>query len=326
MRVVSLLPSTTEIVVALGHGGDLVGRSHECDYPPGVEDLPVVSRPRREPVGTSAEIHRGVLDLLEDVLSIYQVDARALAAAAPDLVLTQDLCRVCAVSQAEVARAARKVLDRELEIVTCSPLALAEVLNDVERIAAALGDRPAGVRLRRELQAGFDRVRATAPPTDRPRVAVLEWVDPLMGCGNWAPELVQIAGGEPVLATPGGHTPFADPAALATADPDVIIVGPCGYTLERSLDEIPVLERVPGWRDLRAVRAGRVAFIDGSAYLNRPGPRLLDTAQIFANILAGDEPGSGWTWSPSCPNHRHGEPTQQQPRQRPAQPTAHPLD
>lgn len=297
VRVVSLLPATTEVVAALGHVGDLVGRSHECDYPPGVEELPVVSRPRREPVGTSAQIHRGVVDLLQDVLSIYQVDARALAATEPDLVLTQDLCRVCAVSEEEVARAAREVLGRELEIVTCSPLTVAEVLGDIERVATALGDPAAGVRLREELQAGFDQLRAAAPG-DRLRVAVLEWVDPLMGCGNWAPELVELAGGDAVLATSGGHTPFADPATLASADPDVIVVAPCGYALDRALDELPVLERLPGWRDLRAVRAGRVAFMDGSAYLNRPGPRLLDTARILASILSDDEPSNGWAWSP----------------------------
>lgn len=302
MRVASLLPATTEIVAALGHRRDLVGRSHECDHPPGVEDLPVVSRPRREPVGTSAEIHRGVMDLLQDVLSIYQVDAQALAATEPDLVLTQDLCRVCAVSEEEVADAAREVLGRHVDIVTCSPLTLAEVLHDIERVATALGDRAAGVRLRRELEAGFDQVRPAAASGDRPRVAVLEWVDPLMGCGNWAPELVQIAGGEPVLATPGGHTPFADPADLAAADPDVIVVAPCGYALERALEERPVLERLAGWRDLRAVRARRVAFMDGSAYLNRPGPRLLDTARMLASILGGDEPATGWAWVPATRN------------------------
>lgn len=207
MRVVSLLPATTEIVAALGHQGDLVGRSHECDHPPGVEDLPVVSRPRREPVGTSADIHRGVVDLLQGVLSIYQVDAAALAATDADLVLTQDLCRVCAVSKEEVVTAAREVLDRPVEVLTCSPLTLSEVLDDIERVAGALGDPEAGKRLRGELETGFDQVRSGAPSTgDRPRVAVLEWTEPVMGCGNWAPELVRIAGGDPVLATPGGHT------------------------------------------------------------------------------------------------------------------------
>lgn len=300
MRVVSLLPATTEIVAALGHQGDLVGRSHECDHPPGVEDLPVVSRPRREPVGTSADIHRGVVDLLQGVLSIYQVDAAALAATDADLVLTQDLCRVCAVSKEEVVTAAREVLDRPVEVLTCSPLTLSEVLDDIERVAGALGDPEAGKRLRGELETGFDQVRSGAPSTgDRPRVAVLEWTEPVMGCGNWAPELVRIAGGDQVLATPGGHTPFAEPADLAAADPDVIVVAPCGYTLDRALQELPVLQKLQGWGDLRAVRDGRVAFLDGSAYLNRPGPRLLDTAQAMAAILTGDQPGHGWTWAPA---------------------------
>lgn len=296
VRVVSLLPATTELVAAMGAADRLVGRSHECDHPPGVTDLPVVSRPRREPVGTSAEVHRGVVDLLREVLSIYRVDEQALRVADPDVVITQDLCRVCAVDESAVAAAVHEHLDHPAEVVTCSPLTLDDVLADVTRIGDAIGLPTSAARLREELADAFDRLRHTAP-AEHPRVAVLEWADPLMGAGNWAPELVELAGGVPVLATHGGHTPFASPEELAAADPDVVVVAPCGYDLARAQQEGPLLEAVPGWADLRAVRGGRVAFLDGSAYLNRPGPRLVDTAEHLRAILTGAPPTPGvWDW------------------------------
>jgi iron complex transport system substrate-binding protein len=299
MRVVSLLPSSTETVAALGHADLLVGRSHECDHPDPVRMLRVVSRPRREPVGTSADIHRDVVQLLTEVLSIYEVDAHALRVCDPDLVITQDLCRVCAVAESEVEEAVRAHLDHEVRIVTCSPLTLTDVLDDVERVAAALGDPDAGAALRRRLADGFDHVRSATFGRGRPRTAVLEWIDPLMGCGNWAPELLEVAGGRPVLATDGGHTPVVAPEALAEADPEVLVIGPCGYDLPRAETELPLLQALPGWAELAAVRTGRVAFLDGSAYLNRPGPRLLDTAEILAAIVHGGSDhryGVGWRW------------------------------
>ncbi len=299
-RIASLLPSTTELVAALGHADRLVGRSHECDFPAEVQDLPVISRPRREPVGPSIEIHRSVVEMLTEVLSIYEVDADALRACDPDLIITQDLCRVCAVAESEVEEAAREHLDHPVEVLACSPMTLTEVLDDVDRVAAAIGDPAAGRDLRARLQQGFDAV-AAARRDERPRTAVIEWVDPLMGCGNWAPELVEIAGGTPVLAVAGGHTPFAPPEALAEADPEVIVIGPCGYGLERALQERPLLEALPGWRDLAAVRTGRVAFLDGSAYLNRPGPRLLETTEVLQAVIHGEAPvAPGWCWMPAA--------------------------
>lgn len=290
VRVVSLLPSTTEIVAALGHGGDLVGRSHECDFPPEVVDLPVVSRPRREPVGTSGEIHRGVVELLEQVLSIYEVDPSALRAADPDLIITQDLCRVCAVPEDEVAKAARAYLGERVAVLTSSPMTLGEVFADVRRIGKALGDRASADRLVAQLQAELDDLAALVAGLGRPRLALLEWTDPLMAGGHWAPELIEIAGAEPVLAARGSHSPMVTLEALHDNDPEVILVAPCGYDLARAMEDREVLAALTGWHDLSAVRRGRVAFADGSAYFNRPGPRLVTSAAIVAAVAHGVGP------------------------------------
>jgi iron complex transport system substrate-binding protein len=300
-RVVSLLPATTEIVAALGHVDALVGRSHECDFPAEVTDLPVISRPRREPVGTSADIHRTVVELLGQVLSIYELDPDTLRDAAPDLIVTQDLCRVCAVAESEVVTAARTHLDADVEVLSCSPVTLGDVYDDIARIGAALGDPEGAQRLVASMREALTASSASVGGRSRPRVTLLEWTDPLMAGGNWAAELIEAAGAEPVLGVRGGHSPTVTPAQLRAADPDVLVVAPCGYDLERAQQEAPVLAAVDGWSDLTAVRDGRVAFVDGSAYVNRPGPRLVDTAEILAAIAHGIGPavdleGTAWSW------------------------------
>lgn len=298
-RVVSLLPSATETVAGLGHGGELVGRSHECDFPPSVAALPVVSRPRREPVGESAAIHRGVVDLLAQVLSIYEVDAAALRAADPDLIITQDLCRVCAVDRDEVVDAARDHLGRDVEVLASSPLTLDDVCADVARIAEAVGDPHAGVRLLARMRAGFDEVAASVAGRRRPRLALLEWADPLIAGGHWAPELVEAGGAEPLLGARGGRSVIVEPRELQEADPEVILLAPCGYDLARATDDAAALAVVDGWSELSAVRHGRVAVADGSAYFNRPGPRLVTSAAIVAAVAHGVGPavpleGEAW--------------------------------
>ncbi len=301
MRIVSLLPSTTEIVAALGHGGDLVGRSHECDFPPEVVDLPIVTRPRRHPVGTSGEIHRGVVDLLARLLSIYEVDPSALRAADPDLIITQDLCRVCAVPEDEVVAAARLYLGEEVEVLTSSPGTLGEVFANVLRIGEVLGDRASADRLVARLWEELSDLAASVAGLRRPRLALLEWTDPLMAAGHWAPELTEIAGAVPVFAAGASRSPIITFEALRDSDPDVILVAPCGYELTRAAADREVLAGLPGWDELAAVRKGRVAFADGSAYFNRPGPRLVTSAEIIAAVVhsrgpAVDLEGRAWQW------------------------------
>jgi iron complex transport system substrate-binding protein len=300
-RIVSLLPATTEIVAALGHADELVGRSHECDVPTEVERLPIVSRPRREPVGTSAAIHRTVTELLGQVLSIYELDPDVLRDVAPDLIVTQDLCRVCAVAESEVEAAARTHLGEHVEILSCSPASLADVHADIQRIGTAIGDQPAADRLVTSMRAALAGLSETVAGRDRPRLTLLEWTDPMMAGGNWAAELIDAAGAEPVLGVRGGHSPTISPAELRAADPDVLVIAPCGYDLVRAQQEGEVLGAIDGWQELSAVRAGRVAFVDGSAYVNRPGPRLVDTAEILAAIAHGVGPavdleGVAWSW------------------------------
>jgi iron complex transport system substrate-binding protein len=286
-RVVSLLPSLTEIVCALGAGDRLVGRSHECDYPPGVERLPALTAPRSAEGGGSRGIDRAVRGLLRDALSPFTVDEGRLAALAPDLVLTQDQCRACAVSLADVERALAAACAGRPRVLSVAPSTLGEVWASIEAVADALGCRPAGRALLASLEERVVRVGERAQPRGaRPRVALVEWLDPLMAAGHWTPELVAIAGGDPLLARPGERSRWIAWSALADADPDVIVIAPCGFPLERTRRELGLLTSLPGWRELPAVRGGRVILVDGSQFLNRPGPRLVDSLEILAEAIA----------------------------------------
>jgi iron complex transport system substrate-binding protein len=284
MRIVSLIPSATEIVAALGGGDDLVGRSHECDFPKGVAALPALTAPRIDLGGGSAAIHAEVTRALTDGIAIYRVDLEMLAVLRPDVIVTQDQCEVCAASLAQVEEAVCAVLPTRPAIVSLKPNVLADVFDDFHRVASAIGRDPreAARALRRRLDAVSERTSEA-----RPRLAFLEWVDPLMGPGLWTPELIALAGADPVLGAAGAHTRARPASDLRDADPDIILVAPCGYTVEQSLAERHVLEALPGWQDLAAVRAGRVAIADGNAFFNRPGPRLADSAEVLAAVIDG---------------------------------------
>ncbi len=299
-RVISLIPSATEITAALGCAGRLVGRSHECDYPAGVRALPVCTRPRLHLEGTSAGIDAQVRAAVKKALAIYEVLEDRLRALQPDVIVTQSQCEVCAVSLAEVEAAVCDWVDRQVRIVSLEPNGLADVYDDIARVAGALHVAGAGAALIQRMQetaaAIADRARALS---ERPRVACIEWTDPLMAAGNWVPELVALAGGEDPFGTPGEHAPGLEWDALADADPDVIMFMPCGFGLEKTGKEAEALAARPGWSDLSAVRAGRVYITNGSDYFNRPGPRLADSLEIMAEILHpqafrfGHE-GTGW--------------------------------
>lgn len=299
-RVVSLIASSTEVVCALGCEDRLVGRSHECDYPPSVRRLPVCTEPLIDPAASSAEIDRQVKAVLREALSVYRVHADVLQELQPDVIVTQSQCEVCAVSLTDVERALAAWLDSRPRLVSLEPNALADVWRDIHRVAEALGVPERGVTLVNRLHGRIACVaeRARALPT-RPTVACIEWIDPLMAAGNWVPELVELAGGANLFGEAGKHSPWMTWEQLVARDPDVIVVLPCGFDIERSRRELPVLTREHEWPALRAVRNGHVYLTDGNQYFNRPGPRLVESLEILAELLHpgafrfGHE-GTGW--------------------------------
>lgn len=284
MRVVSLLPASTEIVCALGAEPLLVGRSHECDYPGTVRGLPSLTTPRLDPHAPSRVIEDRVQELLSRALSIYEVDAGLLRELAPDIIITQTHCEVCAASTADVEAALRDWIGPRPRLVSLSPGSLSEVWEDVRRVAEALGRAPAGEALLGSLRARQEAVIAATRGRPRPRVACIEWLDPLMAAGNWIPTLVEQAGGACLFGQEGAHSPWITWEALQAADPEVLAIFPCGFDLARTRQEIGALTGLPGWGRLRAVENRRAYLIDGNQYLNRPGPRLVDSLEILASI------------------------------------------
>lgn len=305
-RIVSLLPSATEIVCALGAGDDLVGRSHECDFPAEIQHLPVLTSPRFIPAATSGEIDRQVRELaLEaraaDALGVYAIDMELLQQLAPTHIVTQMQCEVCAVSLRDVERAVEQLTGFDTRLIPLAPNSLADIWDDIERTADALGIGSRGRALVAELQQRIDEVARTS---EAARVAVVEWADPLMTAGHWTMELVERAGGEPVIGSPGGPSLHFEMSDLAEVDPDIIIISPCGYGLERTREDAALLDAREDWRALRAVQQGRVALIDGNQYVNRPGPRVVETLEIIAEIINPDleehrHEGLGWERFPS---------------------------
>jgi len=286
-RVVSLLPSATEIVAALGCGDRLVGRSHECDYPPGVEALPVCTRPRIDVAGSSAAIDAAVRGAVEAALSVYAVLDDQLRRLAPDVIVTQDQCEVCAVSLADVEACVAAWSGRPVKLVSLKAQTVAGVDTDIRAVAAALGTGDAGralvAALARRRDAIADAARALKA---RPTVACIEWTAPLMAAGNWVPEMVAMAGGRDLFGDAGAHAPALTWQALAAADPQVIVFMPCGFGLARTRAEAAALaEATPGWDGLAAVKAGRVYATDANSFFNRPGPRLAESLEIMAEML-----------------------------------------
>lgn len=299
MRIASLLPSSTEIVCALGLEHLLVARSHECDHPPTVRGLPVVTAPKFDPDGRSYQVNERVKAILQEATSVYRIDGDLLKQLAPDVIVTQAQCEVCAVSLAEVQRVACEWLAVPAEIVALEPNALADVLADIGRVAAALGVPERGTALTAQMAGRMAAIAERTRALPRPTVATIEWIDPLMAGGNWMPELVEMAGGHNLFGAAGHHSPWLAWEALRAADPAVLVIMPCGYDFATTLRELPALEAQPGWNDLAAVRTHRVYIAEGNQYFNRPGPRLVESLEILAELLHpqafhyGHE-GTGW--------------------------------
>lgn len=292
-RVVSLIASATEILHALGAGGCQVARSHECDYPESVADLPAITRPKFKVDGSSLEIDTRVKSLVEQGLAVYEVDAAALEAAAPGVILTQDQCEVCAVSLADVERAVCLWVGHTATIVSLRPHTMADAYNDIHRVAAALGRPHAGPALVAQMKQRIDAVSRAIAGRPAPKLTFIEWIEPPMSGGHWMPELIAAAGGVDTLGKHGVNSPWITWTDVATADPDVILVAPCGFDLKRTGEEMQQLQSNDAWLALRAVREGRVFIADGNAYFNRPGPRLAETAEIIAEVLHPGLPGFG---------------------------------
>ncbi|EKV00591.1 ABC-type Fe3+-hydroxamate transport system, periplasmic component [Leptolyngbya sp. PCC 7375] len=298
LRIVSLIPSATEIVIHLGFGESLVGRSHACDFPPEVQKLPVCTSPNFDPNGKSQEIHDRVSELLHQGLSVYNVNMERLKELRPTHILTQDQCEVCAASLSDVKKAVAQIIDPQPEIISLKPQILADLWDDLRRVATSLdsnnGDAIADLtiaQLQGRLQACLAKVPAKLP---QPTVACIEWTDPLMGAGNWVPELVSMAGGHPLFGKVGRHSPWLLWEDLNAAEPDMLVVMPCGYDLQQVRQSVDQLTQMSSWQNLKAVKDGRIFLVDGNQYFNRPGPRLVDSLEILAEILHPDECSFGY--------------------------------
>jgi iron complex transport system substrate-binding protein len=288
MRIVSLLPSATEIVCALGLGDRLVGVTHECDFPPAVRALPKVTHTLIPHDAPSVEIDGLVRERLQGQRALYTLDLPALERLKPDLIVTQALCDVCAVAEAEVSAAACSLPGRP-KVINLEPTRLADVFDCMRRVAeaACVADRgeAAIVALQRRVAAVEAATRDVSP---QPRVVLLEWIDPPFSCGHWSPELVRLAGGVELLGREGERSRTVAWDEVRTVDPDVMLIACCGYDAERTRRDVPILQAYPGFSDLRCVRANRVYITDGNAYFSRPGPRLVDSLELLAHTLHPD--------------------------------------
>jgi len=286
IKIISLLPAATEIICALGLERLLIGRSHECDYPESVKSLPVCSSAKFLPGINSVEIDRQVKEILSDSLSIYSVDKELIKSLEPDFVITQAQCEVCAVSLKDVELAMEDLLEKDCKIISLEPHGLSDIYRDIQQLADQLGVEAAGAEL---LELSEERINIIRHKlkfiVEKPRVACIEWLSPLMIAGNWTPEIIEIAGGIPVLAEKGKHSGYINFENLQNENPDIIVLIPCGFSIQRTLMEINLMLELPGWKELKAVQENRIYIADGNQYFNRSGPRITDSIEIMAEII-----------------------------------------
>lgn len=309
MRIVSLLPSATEIVCALGLGEELVGVTHECDWPPEVVGLPVMTSSVFDlAAARSGEIHRLVSDAVHGGSSLYALDEAALEDAAPDLILTQELCAVCAVSYREVNEVARAI-DADVTVVSLEPTSIEGIFNTISTVGAMADAEDAAVELVESLRTRLGVVETRvqerrAEGHDAPRVVGVEWLDPPFAVGHWVPEQIRRAGGWDLLGQDGEKSRQTDWAEIVDVDPEMIVLMPCGYHLRETVDEWERTPRPIGWRSIEAVRRGNVFAVDGSSYFSRPGPRVVDGIEMLAEIFDPDafvETAPPGAWTPLAP-------------------------
>lgn len=299
-RIASLTPNATEITAALGALSQLVVRSHACDYPRSVSSLPVCTKVNIDTTVPSSDIDQSIKDLLSSAFSIYEIDLPLLKTAAPDIILTQSQCDVCAVSEAELSGVLGDWFHHGVDVVSLKSNQLTDIWQDITNIAEVIDANDRGRELISKIRVNMSTIdKKCAALQSRPRVVCIEWIAPLMAAGNWIPELVSMAGGINLFGEIGIHSPWMDWEELKNSDPDVIIVMPCGFDLKRCRAEMFTLANFPGWDELSCVKAGDVYLADGNQYFNRSGPRISQSLEIIAEILHPHEfepkyKGSGW--------------------------------
>jgi len=298
-RIVSLIASATEIVYALGLGEYVVGRSHECDFPEAVQVLPVCTTPRFKTEGTSAEIDQNVKSIVRESLSVYHVDVELLEKLKPTHIITQTQCDVCAVSMKDLEAASCHVISSKPQIISLSPNSLEDIWNDIRRVGIAFGTEEKVKWLTTNLQKRCTAVATIAGYLKPVTVACLDWIDPLMAAGNWMPELVRLAGGKNLFGEANQNAPILSWEALRAKNPEVIIVSPCGFNIERTMSEMPLLTDQLGFDRLYAAVYDQVFIVDGNHFFNRPGPRVAESLEMMAEMLHPESfdfglEGVGW--------------------------------
>jgi iron complex transport system substrate-binding protein len=285
MRIVSLVPGATEVIAILGHADDLVGISHECDYPPTIRHAPVLVQARvAANDASSAEIDRMVREAVAARADLYALDHARFRAARPDLVIAQELCDVCAITPDGV-QAALRACSTPPRLLTLHPARFEDVLQDLDRIGQEIGEAPAATALATALRDRLSAVQASVASCRRPSVVCLEWLDPPFIAGHWVPEMIAHAGGTDVLGEAGAKSRPAAWADIAAASPEVVVLAPCGFSIDRTLQELPAIVARPEWTRVPAVLNDRVFVVDAAAYFSRPGPRLVDGVEILAQLL-----------------------------------------
>ena len=298
-RVLSLLSSTTEVVCALGCADQLVGRSHECDYPPEVMNLPICTKPKFNIDGSSIEVDGQVKSILQNALSVYYINEDLLKKLKPDIILTQSQCEVCAVSETDVQSVVKNITGINPDIISVEPNSIKDIFSDIKIIAEVLNVVDRGADLIDFMKNRMRVLKKSYDIKSGPTVAAIEWINPLMAAGNWVPELIEMAGGVNLFGEAGKHSPWMNYQDLIEKNPQTIIIMPCGYNIQKSIVEIDSLIKQKGWEELSAVKNDKVYITDGNQFFNRPGPRIIESLEILIEIFHNDRTNfkhiySGW--------------------------------
>lgn len=298
-RIISLLPSGTEIVCKLGFEKSLVGISHECDYPESIANLPICSELKSNIDGKSYQIHEKVTAIIQEGLSIYRVNKDVINSLNPDVIITQDQCKVCAVSLDDLQNLLCDTFNSNPQIISLNPISLDNIFEDIMKIANALDSNKNGCDLVDNIKQNFKNLKHKTEKLSKPKVAAIEWLDPIMAGGNWMPDLVEIAGGNNLFGKSGHHSPWMEWQNVVNSNPDILLLLPCGYSIEKTKMELDFILNLKDWNNLNAVKSNNVYILDGNQFFNRPGPRIIESAEILAEIFHQDifdfgHNGTGW--------------------------------